>query len=109
MHGQIAEINTQLKPDLFWFDGDWEHSETEWQAAKIDSIIHQSNPNAILNGRLKSYGAYDTPEQNMPIIHPERNTWELCLTTNDNWGYRPQDHNFKSHFELLSIFTECLG
>jgi len=98
-----------LKPDLFWFDGDWEHSETEWQAAKIDSIIHQSNPNAILNGRLKSYGDYDTPEQNMPIIHPERNTWELCLTTNDNWGYRPQDHNFKSHFELLSIFTECLG
>ena len=109
MHGQIAEINTQLKPDLFWFDGDWEHSETEWQAAKIDSIIHQTNPNAILNGRLKSYGDYDTPEQNMPIIHPERNTWELCLTTNDNWGYRPQDHNFKSHFELLSIFTECLG
>ncbi len=109
MHGQIAEINTQLKPDLFWFDGDWEHSEAEWQAAKIDSIIHQTNPNAILNGRLKSFGDYDTPEQNMPIVHPERNTWELCLTTNDNWGYRPQDHNFKSHFELLSIFTECLG
>ena len=109
MHGQIAEINTQFKPDLFWFDGDWEHSEAEWQAAKIDSLIHQSNPNAILNGRLKSYGDYDTPEQNMPIIHPDRNTWELCLTTNDNWGYRPKDHNFKSHFELLSIFTECLS
>lgn len=109
MHGQIVEINTQLKPDLFWFDGDWEHSEAEWQAAKIDSLIHQSNPNAILNGRLKTYGDYDTPEQNMPIVHPDRHTWELCLTTNDNWGFRPQDTNFKSHFELLSIFTECLG
>ena len=109
MHDQIAEINTQLRPDLFWFDGDWEHSETEWQAAKIDSIIHQTNPDAILNGRLKSFGDYDTPEQNMPVVHPERNTWELCLTSNDNWGYRPQDHNFKSHFELLSIFTECIG
>ena len=109
MHDQIAEINTQLRPDLYWFDGDWEHSETEWQAAKIDSIIHQTNPDAILNGRLKSFGDYDTPEQNMPVVHPERNTWELCLTSNDNWGYRPQDHNFKSHFELLSIFTECIG
>ena len=109
MHDQIAEINAQLRPDLFWFDGDWEHSETEWQAAKIDSIIHQTNPDAILNGRLKSFGDYDTPEQNMPVVHPERNTWELCLTSNDNWGYRPQDHNFKSHFELLSIFTECIG
>jgi alpha-L-fucosidase len=109
MHGQIAEINTQLKPDLFWFDGDWEHSEEEWGANFIDSLIHQSNPNAILNGRLKTFGDYDTPEQNMPIIHPERKTWELCLTTNDNWGYRPHDTHFKSHFELLSIFTECLG
>ena len=109
MHGQISEINTQLQPDLFWFDGDWEHSETEWQADKIDSIIHHTNPNAILNSRLKSFGDYDTPEQNMPIVHPDRSNWELCLTTNDNWGYRPSDTHFKSHFELLSIFTECLG
>jgi len=109
MHAQIEEINTQLQPDLFWFDGDWEHSEMEWQAAKIDSIIHSSNRDAILNGRLKSFGDYDTPEQNMPIVHPERPLWELCLTTNDNWGYRPQDTNYKSHFELLCIFTECLG
>jgi alpha-L-fucosidase len=109
MHGQITEIASQYNPDLYWFDGDWEHSESEWQAQKIDSIIHHYNPNAILNGRLKSYGNYDTPEQNMPISHPDRNAWELCLTTNDNWGYRPQDKNFKSHFELLSIFTECLN
>lgn len=109
MHGQILEINQQFKPDLYWFDGDWEHSESEWQAAKIDQIIHQTNPTAILNGRLKSYGDYDTPEQNMPIVHPDRNTWELCLTSNDNWGYRPTDHNMKTVNEVLQIFTECLG
>jgi alpha-L-fucosidase len=106
---QIKEINQQFTPDLFWFDGDWEHSEEEWQAAKIDQIIHTSNPNAILNGRLKSYGDYDTPEQNMPVVHPDRNTWELCLTSNDNWGYRPSDHNMKTVNEVLQIFTECLG
>ena len=109
MHGQIQEINQQFKPDLYWFDGDWEHSEEEWQAAKIDQIIHSSNPNAILNGRLKSYGDYDTPEQNMPVVHPDRNTWELCLTSNDNWGYRPSDHNMKTVNEVLQIFSECLG
>lgn len=109
MHGQIEELASRYNPDLYWFDGDWEHSEQEWQAAKIDSIIKNYNPHAILNGRLKSFGDYDTPEQNMPILHPDKNTWELCLTTNDNWGYRPQDKNFKSHFELLSIFTECLN
>lgn len=109
MHGQIREINQQFTPDLYWFDGDWEHSEHEWQAEKIDQIIHSSNAKAILNGRLKSYGDYDTPEQNMPIVHPDRNTWELCLTSNDNWGYRPSDHHMKTVNEVLQIFTECLG
>jgi alpha-L-fucosidase len=109
MHGQIKEINTQFSPDLFWFDGDWEHSEAEWNAAKIEQLIHATNKKALLNGRLKSYGDYDTPEQNMPVIHPDKKTWELCLTSNDNWGYRPKDKNMKTVNEVLQIFTECIG
>jgi alpha-L-fucosidase len=109
MHNQIREINTTFKPDLFWFDGDWEHSESEWGAANIEQIIHSSNPGTIFNGRLKSYGDYATPEQNMPIIHPEKNYWELCLTSNDNWGYRPSDTLMKTTNEVLHIFTECLS
>lgn len=109
MHGQISEINTKFKPDLYWFDGDWEHSEAEWKADKIDSIIHTSNSSAILNGRLHSYGDYQTPEQNQPVVRPVKKYWELCLTSNDNWGYRPSDHNYKTTHEVLSIFTECLN
>ncbi|WP_300664535.1 alpha-L-fucosidase [Fluviicola sp.] len=109
MHHQISEINTQFSPDLYWFDGDWEHSEAEWNAAKIDSIIHTSNPKAILNGRLHSYGDYSTPEQNMPIVHPEKKSWELCLTSNESWGYQPSDTNYKTTNEVLQIFTECLN
>jgi alpha-L-fucosidase len=109
MHAQIAELNSTFKPDLYWFDGDWEHSEKEWGADKIDSIIHTTNPNAILNGRLPTYGDYSTPEQNMPIAHPEKKSWELCLTSNDSWGFQPQDTNFKTTNEVLQIFTECLN
>ncbi len=109
MHNQLAEINQQFKPDLFWFDGDWEHTESEWNAEKIDSIIHTSNPNAIFNGRLLTYSDYDTPEQNMPIVRPNKKYWELCMTSNYNWGYRPSDTNYKTPFEVLTIFTECLN
>ena len=31
---QIAEVNQRYRPDLWWFDGDWEHSAEEWQAKK---------------------------------------------------------------------------
>jgi len=29
--GQVNEIAAQLQPDLWWFDGDWEHSAEEWK------------------------------------------------------------------------------
>ena len=50
---QIKEISRQLKPDLWWFDGDWEHSAEEWEAAKVRNIILAGNKNAIINGRLQ--------------------------------------------------------
>lgn len=109
MHKQIEELNTQFHPDLYWFDGDWEHSEKEWDADWIRSSILATNPNAILNGRLKGYGDYATPEQNMPITQPTKPVWELCMTSNDNWGYRPSDTNMKTSNEVIQIFSECLG
>jgi alpha-L-fucosidase len=118
MHGQIGELNTQFHPDLFWFDGDWEHSNDEWNAPKIRQEILAVNPNAIMNGRLQGYGDYATPEQNMPITKPKwvgldgkpySPLWELCLTSNDNWGWRPNDTMMKTSNEVIRIFSECLG
>jgi alpha-L-fucosidase len=109
MHAQINEINQMFKPDLFWFDGDWEHSLKEWNAQKIHDDIRKTNPNAIINGRLKELGDYATPEQNMPITPPVTMPWELCMTTNDNWGYRPHDTAWKSSNHIIRIFADVLG
>lgn len=107
--GQIQELNTAYQPDLFWFDGDWEHSAAEWQAAKVRQMILDKNPKAIINGRLQGYGDYATPEQNFPISRPSTPYWELCLTSNDNWGFRFIDSNFKTPYEIISIFADCIS
>ncbi|HWJ26450.1 MAG TPA: alpha-L-fucosidase, partial [Flavisolibacter sp.] len=60
--GQIKEIGQKFNPDLWWFDGDWEHSAEEWESQKVRNIILSSNPAAIINGRLQGYGDYETPE-----------------------------------------------
>ena len=106
---QIAEVNQLYKPDLWWFDGDWEHSPEEWQAQKVRGEILSVNPNAIINGRLQGYGDYDTPEQNFPVSRPKFNWWELCMTTNNNWGYHPDDTNYKTPFEVISIFVDAVS
>ena len=107
-HGQIGELSTLFNPDLFWFDGDWEHSAGEWEAAKIRTGILAKNPKAIINGRLQGYGDYATPEQNIPIETPP-GPWELCLTSNDNWGWQPQDTVYKSAHDLIHIFADVIG
>jgi alpha-L-fucosidase len=106
---QLSEISTQLNPDLFWFDGDWEHNAEEWQSEKVRTMLLSRNPQAIINGRLQGYGDYETPEQNFPITRPQYNWWELCMTMNNNWGYQPQDKNFKTPYEIITIFADVVS
>lgn len=106
--GQIAEIASRLNPDLWWFDGDWEHSAEQWESEKVRGMILRNNPNAIINGRLQGYGDYETPEQNFPVSRPVYPWWELCMTTNDNWGFH-NDQNWKTPYEVITIFVDAVS
>ncbi len=106
---QIVEIGQKFKPDLWWFDGDWEHSAEEWEASKVRDLILKGNQNAIINGRLQGYGDYQTPEQNFPVSRPSFAWWELCMTINNNWGYHPDDMQWKSPYEVITIFTDVVA
>ena len=106
---QIKEISEKFNPDLWWFDGDWEHSAEEWESQKVRQIMLARNPNTIINGRLQGYGDYDTPEQNFPVKRPTFKWWELCMTINDNWGYQPQDQNWKTPYEVITIFVDAVS
>lgn len=106
---QMKEIATRYNPDLWWFDGDWEHSASEWDAPGIRKMILSQNPAAILNGRLQGYGDYATPEQNFPVTRPAEKAWELCMTINNNWGFQPADTNWKTPYEVITIFADAVS
>lgn len=108
-HGQINEVMDKFNPDLVWFDGDWEHSAAEWNAPLIRKNILDKNPNTIINARLQGYGDYATPEQHIPVSRPNNNAWELCMTSNKNWGYHPDDTDYKTPYELISIFADVIS
>lgn len=107
--GQMDELLHLVNPDLWWFDGDWEHPAEAWQAGKLRNTILAHNPNAIINGRLAGFGDYETPEQNFPVSRPEHDYWELCMTTNNSWGWQPRDTAFKSPYEVISIFADAIS
>ncbi|NOY77273.1 MAG: alpha-L-fucosidase [Calditrichaeota bacterium] len=107
--GQIEEICTRYKPDLLWFDGDWEFPAKKLHAREIREKINHWLPNVIVNSRLQGYGDYATPEQGVPITRPKAHWWELCMTINDSWGYQPKDQNYKSVNEIIRIFVDCIS
>jgi alpha-L-fucosidase len=107
--GQIRELMAEFHPDLYWFDGDWEHSAAEWESDKVRTMILSSHPSAIINGRLQGYGDYDTPEQNFPVSRPALRWWELCMTINDSWGYQGRDTHWKTPYQIITIFADAVG
>ncbi|MDN5203024.1 alpha-L-fucosidase [Fulvivirgaceae bacterium BMA10] len=108
-HGQLKELTTNFKPDLMWFDGDWEHGAEAWKAKETRELLLSAQPNVIINSRLRGYGDYATPEQGVPVTRPESKYWELCMTMNDSWGYQHNDNNYKTPNQIIRIFIDCIA
>lgn len=106
---QLDELSTRFNPDLYWFDGDWEHSAEEWKAPQIVARLREHNPNVIVNSRIAGYGDYDTPELGVPVGKPESQWWETCMTINDSWGYRTEDTDYKPVHTILCMLADCIG
>lgn len=106
LFGQITELLTGYGPiDLLWFDGGWERSAAEWQAAELHALIRSLQPDVLVNDRLPGFGDFDTPEQMVPAQPPAR-AWETCMTMNSTWGYCPSDTEYKSSVELVQRLCE---
>ncbi|WHZ20369.1 MAG: alpha-L-fucosidase [Rhodanobacteraceae bacterium] len=105
---QVHDLTRRFHPDLYWFDGDWEHSAAEWHSKTLHDWIMAHDPDAIINGRLPGYGDYGTPEQGVPIMRPPYKYWELCLTMNNSWGWQPNDDHFKTPYEIIRILSDTL-
>ena len=106
---QLKELAEGFNPDLWWFDGDWEQTAEAWRAPEIISLLRSYNPRCVVNSRIQGYGDYLTPERGIPTERPAIPYWELCQTINDSWGYYPTDTNYKSVYQLLRLFVDCLS
>jgi len=106
--GQLKELCELYKPDLLWFDGDWERDESQWRFDELKDQLQAWCPGVVVNSRMGKHGDYGTPEQAIPIQRPE-GPWEFCVTINDSWGYQIKDKNHKSARECVRMLAECAG
>lgn len=94
--------------DLIWFDVMLQREGFDYKTGEIRDFIHSFSDKTVINSRLGEHGDYETPEQFIPV-YPPKGPWELCVTTNNTWSYTGREEQYKSAYEIITMFTECLG
>ena len=100
---------------VIWFDGEWIKEWTEPQGKDLYKLLREIKPDLIVNNRVgkgrkgmagmsKSpdySGDFGTPEQEIPAQGIAGVDWESCMTMNNTWGYKSDDHKWKAGKELI--------
>ncbi|MBN2023348.1 MAG: alpha-L-fucosidase [Pirellulales bacterium] len=112
MKNQLRELLTNYgKIDVLWFDGSWDPTFTNEMGQDLYDYVRGFQPGIIINDRLghgdDRPGDFGTPEQYIPSTAPGEKGWETCMTINDTWGFKSQDHNWKSTATLVHMLADC--
>jgi alpha-L-fucosidase len=60
-----------------------------------------------MNKYADAAGDFGTPEQEVPATgFPPGVDWESCMTMNNTWGFKKNDHNWKSEEKLIHTLIE---
>lgn len=107
---QVKELITGYGDiGVMWFDGEWIEEWTEEQGKDLYNFIRNIKPGTIINNRVgkgrmgmqgmnrdQSYaGDFGTPEQEI-LSTASTFDWESCMTMNNTWGFKKNDHDWKS-------------
>ena len=106
LKAQVKELITGYGPlGILWFDGEWIKDWDEAKGADLYTFCRTLQPSLIVNNRVgkrkTTDGDYETPEQNIPASRLKGRLWETCMTMNNTWGFKTNDHNWKSMTDLL--------
>ncbi|SDE57552.1 alpha-L-fucosidase [Mucilaginibacter pineti] len=94
-YGDVAELWWDVPTDM-----------TKERAAKFLPVV-ALQPNIITNDRLggDDKGDLFTPEQYIPATGI-KGLWETCMTMNNTWGFKTNDHDWKSGKSLIRNLIE---
>ncbi|MGA2328272.1 MAG: alpha-L-fucosidase [Bryobacteraceae bacterium] len=98
---QVRELLTNYGPvALIWFDTP--KGITEQQSQELADLVHQIQPDCLVSGRIgNNVGDYDSGGDNQTSVGKVRREWETPVTLNDTWGFKKDDHNWKSPTILI--------
>jgi len=106
---QLRELLTQYGDIcLIWFDTP--RRMTEAQSRDLLDYVHELQPDCLVSGRVgNTLGDYaSTGDNTIPDVAIDID-WETPATINDTWGFKVDDHNWKSSQELIARLVDIVS
>ncbi len=106
---QVRELLTGYGPvALVWFDTP--RMMNAERAQRFTDIVRTLQPKTLIDGRLGAAGDYVSTGDNVIPGEAQATAWEVPATLNHTWGYRTDDHDWKSPgdvtFKLVDIVSK---
>ncbi len=107
---QVREILTNYGPlGLIWFDVP--KNMTSERAARFENLVHELQPKCLVSGRIGqgSHNDYDSTGDNRIPELPRAGDWETPATLNHTWGFKKDDHDWKTSGQLLFNLVDIVS
>ena len=106
---QVRELLTRYGPvALIWFDTP--RNMTGERASRFTQLVRTLQPKTLIDGRLGEAGDYVSTGDNVIPTEARNEAWEVPATLNHTWGYRKDDHDWKSVgdvvFKLVDVVSK---
>jgi alpha-L-fucosidase len=106
---QLRELLGNYGPMcLIWFDTP-QMMSTGDRAKRLTDIVRTMQPACLIDGRLGKVGDYQSTGDNVIPPQASDDAWEVPATLNQTWGYRTDDHNWKSPGEIVFKLVDVVS
>jgi len=108
---QLKELLTGYgKLGLIWMDVP--KGITDEIALELKDFVHKYQQDCLVSGRIHytpGFGDFGCFGDNQIPVSKPVGCWETAATMNRTWGYKRDDHNFKSVKEIIELLCGCLA
>lgn len=105
----------------FWFDGNWDKPESDWQEDELYGVIRKYQPEAIIVNNTGLHERGKAGHSEIDVMTFERGrpdavnregmskylAAEMCLTMNQHWAIGVDDFNYLSPKEIIESICAC--
>lgn len=108
---QLKELLTHYgKLGMIWMDvPKWLSEE---MAQELIDLIHEEQPDCLISGRItwsNTMGDFGCYGDNQIPAGKQEGCWETAATLNHTWGYKKDDHHYKSLKEILELLCDLMA